>query len=43
MHIQKTETWESIGSTLMSLQELGFGESGEDYLNIFKDWKLHPK
>lgn len=37
MHIQRIETWESIGSTLMNLQELGFGEDGEDYLNIFKN------
>lgn len=35
MHIQRIETWESIGSTLMKLQELGFGEGGEYYLNIF--------
>lgn len=27
----------------MNLQELGFGEDGEDYLNIFKNWKLQPK
>lgn len=42
-HVQRIETCESIGSTLMNLQELGFGEGGEDYLNIFKNWELQPK
>lgn len=42
MHIQRIETGKSIGSTLMNLQDLGFGEGGKDYLNIFKNWKLHP-
>lgn len=35
MHVQRTEPWESIGSTAMKLQESGFGEGGQDYLNIF--------
>ena len=28
---------------LMYLQELGFGEGGDDYLNIFKKWETVTK
>jgi hypothetical protein len=43
MHVQRIETWESISSALMHLQELGFEYGREDYLIIVKNWNLWPK